>query len=217
VTNAGRRFTVCRVDVKQERLQLFLNDARGQPLKSYDGVNRFLQPTGRRLTFAMNAGMYHPDLSPVGLCIADGRSLAPLNLKDGDGNFYLKPNGVFLLTSAGARVVDSADYSKVTEPVQLATQSGPLLVGSGRIHPRFNSNSTSRLIRNGVGVRSTQAVVFAISDEPVTFHEFAIFFRDALGCQDALYLDGVISSLHGSPSPRNDRKVDLGPIIGLTN
>ena len=32
---------------------------------------------------------------------------------------------------------------------------------------------------------------------------------------EAVYLDGVISSLYATALKRNDRKVDLGPIIGV--
>lgn len=217
VTNAGKRFTICHVDLKRDRLQLFLRDGQGQPLKSFEGVERWLQPSGRKLTFAMNAGMYHPDLSPVGLCVVEGNQLGPLNLADGKGNFFLKPNGVFFVTRAGARIVESSVYPSVRDQVSLATQSGPLLLLGGKVHPKFSVNSTSRLFRNGVGVRSPERASFAISDEPVTFHEFALLFRDGLGCRDALFLDGVISSLHGSPRMRGDRKVDLGPIVGVTD
>src|SRR5262245_21072448 len=58
----GKRATVCRVNVKKERVQLFLRDEKGQPLKSFEGLLRFLAPTGLKLVFGTNAGMYHPDL-----------------------------------------------------------------------------------------------------------------------------------------------------------
>ena len=41
----------------------------------------------------MNAGMFHPDHSPVGLQIIDGAVRNPINTDDGQGNF-LKPNGI---------------------------------------------------------------------------------------------------------------------------
>jgi uncharacterized protein YigE (DUF2233 family) len=97
----------------------------------------------------------------------------------------------------------------------LATQSGPLLVSAERIHPAFNPKSVSRLFRNGVGVISPHEVVFAISEGPVSFYEFATLFRDKLHCSDALFLDGTVSSLYAPPLGRNDRKIKLGPIIGV--
>ncbi|HWW75743.1 MAG TPA: phosphodiester glycosidase family protein, partial [Pyrinomonadaceae bacterium] len=97
---------------------------------------------------------------------------------------------------------------------RLATQSGPLLVRHGAIHPAFDAASTSRLLRNGVGV-SGDTVLFVISERPVNFYELAAYFRDELHCTDALYLDGVVSSLYSADLQRDDSKVDLGPIIGV--
>jgi len=212
---AGKRITVCRVNVRTERLQLFLRDPAGQPLKSFEAVDRDLQTRGQKLAFAMNAGMYQHDSSPVGLFVADGKQMAPLNTTNGYGNFYLKPNGVFLISDAGARIVESSEYPSASERVILATQSGPLLVRNGKLHPAFNANSESRLTRNGVGVPSPDVAVFAISEAPVNFHEFATLFRDVLKCPDALFFDGIICSLHSTQLKRSDKKTDLGPIIGI--
>jgi uncharacterized protein YigE (DUF2233 family) len=213
---AGKRVTVCRVNVHKEPLQLFLHDDTGRPFKSFDAIDRWLQSRGQKLAFGMNAGMYHRELSPVGLFVSGGRQLVPLNTTNGTGNFYLKPNGVFLVSERGARVVESSEYPDLGERVLLATQSGPLLVRGGKIHPAFNPTSESRIIRNGVGVPSPDVAVFAISEAPVNFYEFAAFFRDVLQCPDALFLDGVISSIHSTDRKRSDQKTDLGPIIGIT-
>ncbi len=213
---AGKRVTVCRVDLRAERLQLFHHDDAGQPFRHFGNLTSWLQGRGRKLVFAMNAGMYQPDLSPVGLFVAAGQELALLNVANGSGNFFLKPNGVFAVTAAGARVVESSEYPKLGEGILLATQSGPLLVRGGQIHPAFNARSESRLRRNGVGVSSAASVVFAISEDPVNFYEFATLFRDQLHCPDALYLDGAISSLHATALGRDDSRADLGPIIAVT-
>lgn len=215
VSVAGKRVTVCRVEVSKEPLQLFLRDNAGQPLKSFDGINRWLQPQGRKLLFAMNAGMYHANYAPVGLFVENGRQIAPISLANGDGNFFLKPNGVFLVSKSGARVIDSTDYATLREPALLATQSGPLLVRANRIHPAFKADSDSRLFRNGVGVASPSVVFFAITEEPVNLHEFATLFRDVLHCPDALFFDGTVSSLYAPSLKRNDKKIDLGPIVGI--
>ena len=216
VSVVGKRVTVCRVDLNKEQLQLFLRDDSSLPLKSFDGINHWLQPQGRKLVFAMNAGMYHSNLAPVGLCVQNRKQITPINLAKGDGNFFLKPNGVFVVSKSGASVIDSVEYTSQRKPALLATQSGPLLVRANNIHPAFNPNSESRLIRNGVGVASPNVVCFAISEEPVNFYEFAILFRDVLHCPNALFLDGTVSSLCAPSLKRNDRKIDLGPIIGIT-
>lgn len=208
------RYTVVRVDTRTQELRLFLRDEQGVPFHRFTKLDSWLKPQGKRLRFAMNAGMYEPDYSPVGLFVADGKAMTPLNLADGKGNFYLKPNGVFLVSAAGPRIVESTQYPAVAREVRLATQSGPLLLRDGAIHPRFDPASTSRHIRNAVGV-SGDTAYFVISDEPVTFYELALYFRDELHCPDALYLDGAISSLYAPDLGRRDAKSRLGPIIGI--
>ncbi len=212
----GKRITFCRVDVRREQLQMFLRDETGQPFKRFAPLAAMLRRNGQNLTFAMNAGMFQPGFAPVGLCVVAGRTLAPLNIAPGDGNFFLKPNGVFCVSRNGAQVVESSEFARFEEPVTLATQSGPLLVQAGKIHPAFNPASTSRLFRNGVGVPNPDTAIFAISEDPVSFYEFAVFFRDTLHCPDALFLDGSISSLYAPSLKRNDSRTELGPMIGVT-
>jgi uncharacterized protein YigE (DUF2233 family) len=212
----GRQYVLCRVTIPADRLQLAHRDDSGQPFRRFDRLASWLEARGEKLLFAMNAGMFHPDLSTVGLFVAGGQELMPLNSADGEGNFFLKPNGVFAVTEAGARILESAEYASLREKVVLATQSGPLLVRRGKIHPAFAPDSTSRRIRNGVGVPAQDRAIFVISETPVTFHELARLFRDVLGCPDALYLDGVVSSLFAPELGRNDAHADLGPILAIT-
>jgi uncharacterized protein YigE (DUF2233 family) len=212
----GKRYTVCRVDLSREKLELFLNDETGAPFKRFATLESWLEKKGRQLVFGMNAGMYHADYSPVGMFISNGKQTTPVNLDRGEGNFFLKPNGVFVVTASGAQVVESAGAANPREKIELATQSGPLLVLNGRLHPAFKINSENRLFRNGVGVKSPKEAVFVNSEEPVNFHEFARLFRDQLACPNALFLDGTISSLHALELKRSDFRIDLGPIIGIT-
>jgi uncharacterized protein YigE (DUF2233 family) len=212
----GKTFTICRVDVRKEHLDLFHRDEHGAPLKRFDRVLTWLQPQHRKLVFAMNAGMYHPDFSAVGLFVSGGRELVPLNTANGSGNFFLKPNGVFAVTESGASVIESSEYPNLRERVIIATQSGPLLVRAGKLHPAIRSDSNSRLIRNGVGVPSPDTAIFVISEVPVNFYEFAMFFRDRLHCLNALFLDGTISSLYSPALKRDDFRMDLGPIVAVT-
>ncbi|HEY5838666.1 MAG TPA: phosphodiester glycosidase family protein [Pyrinomonadaceae bacterium] len=214
-TDVGKpRFTTIRVDARTERIELFLRDEAGQPFKHFDQLKSWLAGKNKQLRFAMNAGMYHEDLSPVGLFVQDGKQVSRLNLSDGTGNFYLKPNGVFLVSESGPRIVESTEYPALAQGVRLATQSGPQLVRNGVLHPSINAASTSRLVRNGVGV-SGHTILFVISEQPVNFYELATYFRDELHCADALYLDGVVSSLYSTDLQRNDHRADLGPIVAV--
>jgi uncharacterized protein YigE (DUF2233 family) len=176
-----------------------------------------LDSNKEQLLFAMNAGMYRGDYSPLGLFVANGHELHRINMASGYGNFYLQPNGVFVLSTSGARLVETAEYRTLTEPVTLATQSGPLLVRAGQINSNFDPQGTSKFVRNGVGVVNANEVVFAITEQPVNFYEFALLFRDRLQCKDALYLDGSVSSLYARSLGRDDELVPLGPIIAVTS
>ena len=216
ITYREIRSTICRVDLHTDHLQLFLYDGEGMPFKSLQRLAESLRGQPEQLGVAMNAGMFREDFSPLGLLVMNGRQIHRINLATGFGNFYMKPNGVFMLTATGARIVESSRYASVEGPVILATQSGPMLVSGGVIHPGLNPEGTSHNIRNGIGVVNANEVIFAISDEPVTFYEFALLFRDRLKCPDALYLDGSVSSLFVRSLGRADERASLGPIIGVT-
>lgn len=211
----AKSYTVAEVDLGAESLELFLKDDKGATFKRFSTLDQWLDARGRKLVFAMNAGMYHPDYSAVGVFVAEGKELAPVNLQSGAGNFFLKPNGVFAITGRGASIVESSRYGELGN-VRLATQSGPMLVLGGKLHPAFIRGSENKLHRNGVGVRGAKSVVFVISEAPVNFDEFARLFRDELKCPDALFLDGTVSSLHATALKRSDFHIDLGPLIGVT-
>ncbi|MBX7255091.1 MAG: phosphodiester glycosidase family protein [Candidatus Hydrogenedentes bacterium] len=194
VTHAGHTYSVVRVDTQRTKLRLYWNNPDGQHFGSLDNLKKWLEDRGEIMLFGTNAGMFRPDYAPCGLHIEEGRMLGKLNLRDGFGNFHLKPNGVFYLTEEGARVVVSERFDAETSTVLLATQSGPMLVIDGELHPAFKADSKHRNIRSGVGVVSPTEICFVLSRDEVTFHEFGSLFRDALNCKNALYLDGVISS-----------------------
>ncbi|MHA7872611.1 MAG: phosphodiester glycosidase family protein, partial [Hyphococcus sp.] len=172
---------------------------------------------GETLVFAMNAGMYHEDRAPVGLYIEDSVDMSPINTNDGPGNFHMKPNGVFYVSSDGhAYVEETSVYLQIKQPTpRYATQSGPMLVIGGVIHPRFLPASDSRKRRNGVGVTEDGAVVFVLADSPVNLHDFATYFRDIRQTPNALYLDGTISRLYAPGLDRNDPGLKMGPIVGI--
>ena len=141
----------------------------------------------------MNAGMFHESGQPVGLHIEEGTQWIPLNTHKKYGNFYLVPNGVFGITQEGRPfIVETSKYTELKEPVQIATQSGPLMLEKGRIHPKFRPESNNFHIRNAVGVTKEGTVVFVISQNRVRFYDFALLMKEELHCIDALYLDGFV-------------------------
>ncbi|MDP4024738.1 phosphodiester glycosidase family protein [Methylobacterium sp. NEAU 140] len=208
----GESYTVCTLDLRRQRLRLFWRGADGLP---YGSLGALAQAEGTGLSFAMNAGMYDKDQAPVGLYVEGGRELKGLSTADGPGNFHLKPNGVFWVKGERAGVLDTAHYQRAKVRPDFATQSGPMLVIDGQIHPKISADGPSQKIRNGVGVRDDgRTAVFAISERPVTFGAFARLFKDALGCRNALFLDGSVSSLYAPNLDRSDISRPLGPLVG---
>ncbi len=193
---AARPFDIVEIDLDRHDVRLFWKQPDGQPFLTLDRFHAWVAEQGDSLIAATNAGIYEPGYVPTGLFIEDGDVKHPLNLDDGAGNFYLKPNGVFLLTDTGARIVESSRFETVTEAIRYATQSGPLLVSGGAIHPGFTPGSPNCRLRSGIGVSSDGTVYLVISNGAVNFHDFATFFKEQLNCPDALYLDGTISSLY---------------------
>ncbi len=216
VAHDGNRYTVCEVDAATEELRLFLNDQDGDVLGHFSSVNETLAPQGKRLAFAMNAGMYHDDRSPVGHYVEDGQEQMRVFANPGPGNFGLLPNGVFCIRQGRADVFETLEFVEQAPMCTFATQSGPMLVIDGELHPRFLPDSTSRYTRNGVGTSDdgTRAI-FAISDDYVTFHEFGSLFRDVLQTPNALFFDGNISRMYERASNRSDVGFSLGPIVGV--
>ncbi|MFA8384943.1 MAG: phosphodiester glycosidase family protein [Pelagibaca sp.] len=212
----GLAYTACEVDPRTDALRLFLDSPSGEKFGQFSSIDRTLQDDGKVLTFAMNAGMYHDDRAPVGLYIEDGQKVMRVIPNAGPGNFGLLPNGVFCIRENRADVIETLTYASAPPECRYATQSGPMLVIDGALHPRFLVDSTSRYIRNGVGTSADGTrVVFVISDEPVTFHEFGRIFRDDLGVPQALFFDGSVSRLHAPQLDRSDFGRWLGPIVGV--
>ncbi|NIZ61913.1 hypothetical protein DL239_13105 [Sedimentitalea sp. CY04] len=216
ITYDGSRYTVCEVDASNEQLRLFLRDERGTVYGSFSSIDAALESEGKKLAFATNAGMYHADRSPVGLYIEDQQQQMRLIPNAGPGNFGLLPNGVFCIRKGRADVYESLKFRDSGINCTHATQSGPMLVIDGELHPRFLVDSTSFYIRNGVGTSADgKRVVFAISRNAVTFHQFGRLFRDHLKLPSALYFDGNISRLHAPSVGRSDNGFMMGPVVGV--
>jgi uncharacterized protein YigE (DUF2233 family) len=213
VAYADVDYVVCSAQSDKTQLSMRLRDQNGAVFGGLGTVRDAVVASGKELVFAMNGGMYHDGGAPVGLYIESGTQETKLSTRGGAGNFHLKPNGVFFIRKNKAGVMETARFAKSGIKPDFATQSGPMLVVGGKIHPKFDPASTSRKYRNGVGVDRDGVAHFVISDDVVTFYAFAQFFRDHLGTQDALYLDGTISSLLSTELERHDRFWPVGPVI----
>jgi uncharacterized protein YigE (DUF2233 family) len=208
-------YVVCQFDLRHYKPKLFWKQPNGEPYGSLQNIPRTGDSDTGQLVFATNGGMYHSDRSPVGLYVENGRELVRANTAAGTGNFYIKPNGIFYVSGESASILETRRFLQLRPHSDIATQSGPMLVINGSINSKFLPISSSRKIRNGVGVQDGHLVAFVISNDPVTFGNFAKFFRDALHCSNALYLDGSISSIYAPSVQRADFLWPLGPIIGV--
>jgi len=208
----GSGFTVCTYDADRDSLSLIWADWDGEALRSLSALP---EVTGEgNVRFAMNAGMFNAHGRAIGLYVEDSAELVAINRRPGPGNFHMLPNGVFWLDADGnAHVTATPDFTSDTAAPVWATQSGPMLVIDGVLHPRFSPDGTSRYIRNGVGTGDDGDAFFVISEEVVSFGKFARFFRDELGSRNALYLDGGVSSLWDPASGRMDYRGPIGPMV----
>ncbi len=214
LTYKSNDYTICEVTLGED-LRLFHSAVGGKLYGGFDQINDSLAHENWRLGFAMNAGMYHPDRTPVGLFTEFGEQKTPLADGGTYGNFGLKPNGVFCFSKQSFAVIETNAFRAAKPYCKFATQSGPMLVIDGALHPRFLIDATTQYIRNGVGVTAdgTRAI-FVISDNRVTFHEFGSLFRDHFKTPNALYFDGKVSRLYAPDLDRHDTGFPLGVMVG---
>lgn len=211
IVAAGARFDLITIDPRRAALRLYWRDAEGRPFGDFAALQAHLRARGEELVVATNAGIYEPGQIPTGVHIERGRVLQPLNLREGAGNFYLRPSGVFYLDGAGPHIVESSRFPRA-RGVREATQSGPLLLDEGRPHPAMLPDSPHRKLRNAVGVTASGEVLLILSREEVSFYQVTEALRGR-GCRSALYLDGSISGLFAPQLP--DAPPGRGPFAGI--
>jgi uncharacterized protein YigE (DUF2233 family) len=214
-TASGPRFGIAEFFLSKSTVRLFWKTSNGNRIGTFDKLNDLVSASGDHLIFAANAGIFDSTFSPCGLHVENGQELVPSNLKTGTGNFYLKPSGIFLIDNRGPAIIESSQYLSLPAKPILATQSGPLFLVKGQINAQFAIDSDNRRIRSGIGVISSDRIVFVISRDPVTFYEFASFFQKTLHCPDALYLDGEVSKFYPDPVKPSDRSDNFAGIFAV--
>ncbi|MEM6277124.1 MAG: phosphodiester glycosidase family protein [Pseudomonadota bacterium] len=205
----GDRYTVCTVDLTQNTARLFWRDEEGEIYGNFDALPE-------NVLIATNGGMYHEDRRPVGHYLENGEEVVAPITSDGPGNFGLLPNGVLCMNQGRAAIIESRTYTAQRPDCTYATQSGPMLVIDGALHPRFLEDSDSRKRRGGVGVSEDgQTLFIAVTANAVNFHAFGTLFRKGLGTPNALFTDGTITRLYDKASGRMDRGARMGPILAI--
>ena len=210
------KFLTYTINPKKQNIKLYWKDDTGKNFKSIQNLKQWLQNNGQQLVFAMNGGMYKTDNAPLGLYIEDGKILSGLNKANGSGNFYLKPNGVFYISKDGVPDICTTAHFTNNGKIRYATQSGPMLVIDGQIHPSFTKGSANLNTRNGVGILPGNKVVFVMSKQEVSLYDLAAYFK-SLGCTNALYLDGFVSRTYLPEQHWEQTDGNFGVIIGVTN
>ncbi|WP_426275762.1 phosphodiester glycosidase family protein [Chryseobacterium sp. S-02] len=208
-------FVIFKVNPKLENVSLYWKDNDGIILKSIDNLKNKVERDKRRLTFAMNGGMFEMNNSPKGLYIENFKILNKLDTLSGTGNFYLNPNGVFYLTKNNDAELIETKAFKYNSNIKYATQSGPMLLFNGEINPIFQENSQNVNVRNGVGILKNGNIVFVMSKKEINFYNFASIFKE-LGCIKALYLDGFVSRTYYPDKKWIQKDGDFGVMIGVT-
>ena len=205
--------THCLADPGKHHIRTALDAPDGDPARSFDVLAEIL-PEPEKVAFAMNGGMFDADGEPIGYYVEAGERRHRLNRNPGGGNFHLMPNGVFYGTGGEWHVRTTADFAdNVAQRPEFATQSGPMLVIGGNLHPAFEADGASRKTRNAVGVDRRGRAHFVISEAPLSFGKLARYFRDELDTPNALFLDGSVSQLWDPARGRMDDGPELGPLI----
>lgn len=210
-------FTECVAVPGKHQISLRLKGKEGVIFRGFPTLAQELD--SKTVAFAVNGGMYDTASRPIGYYVEGRERLRQINKADAEGNFYLKPNGIFFGEANGAwRVLTSEEFAQqVNKRPLFGTQSGPMLLLGGKLHPSLAENGASLKLRNSVCVDGKGAAHFAISDEPVSFGQIARLMKRACGDANALFLDGTVSSLWYPAGGRMDVRFPLGPLIVVTN
>lgn len=204
--------TDCIAIPERHRIATALAGSDGANFRSLAAFAQSRDPL--TIAFAVNAGMFDDEGDPIGYFVEGGERKKELNTADGEGNFHMKPNGVFFGTGDSWEIRTADDFLRnVGDRPAFGTQSGPMLVINGRLHREITPDGPSRTIRNAVGIDERGRAHFVISTAPISFGKLARFYRDELKVRNALYLDGSVSQLWNPATERLDGGAPIGPIL----
>jgi uncharacterized protein YigE (DUF2233 family) len=212
VTYRDNRYFVCEIDPNQYKIELYNKLDEKNPENTFESISGTKKD---QLVLIVNGGMFMEDLRPLGLYTSHGKTYMKARRDTaGYGNFYMQPNGIFVVDEASKPSVITTNEYTDDPTFVIATQSGPMLVTKGVINGHFRKGSANLNLRNGVGVNKRGNVVFVNSEDLVNFYDFAELYRDHLDCPNALYLDGFVSQYYAPEIQRRKvQKISLGVFI----
>ncbi len=213
IENQNDNFVEYIVNPKKNQVKMFWKDNKENNFTSIANLKSWLNKNKKELIFATNGGMYHKGYAPVGLFIENKITKTKVDTTSNEGNFYLKPNGIFYVTNDNkAGVCKTEKFNN--KNIKYATQSGPMLVIDGEIHPSFKEGSTNVNIRNGVGILPDNSVIFSMSKKDINLFDFAKYFKN-LGCKNALFFDAFVSRTYLSEQNWKQTDGDFGVMIAV--
>ena len=145
----GIKYLLFIANPEKHEIYMHLQDPDDcKPLNSIGAVLDLYGNNRKNVQLITNAGMYTQSRDPQGLFIENYEEIRKIDLNGriAKTNFYLKPNGVFYISSNGqAKVKTTEAFQEIYERgdifIQFATQSGPMLVIDGAMHPAFMHRS----------------------------------------------------------------------------
>ena len=218
----GSTFCAYILNPQVETVNFHYKNKKNENFSSIENLKNSIEKAKLDIQMITNGGMYSPANEPQGLYIENKKTYKTIDtLNDKDGtNFYLFPNGVFYMDTLNNFGISStenfikkiSDYSLIKN----ATQSGPMLINNGEIHKSFSKASQNEKIRSGVGITSSNQLVFLITLDDCNFYDFAICYKEIFDCNNALFLDGAISKMFIKDIPTNFLNGLFVPMISIT-
>ena len=99
------------VNPQTERVKMYWQKANGEAWGTLHALLADMNSQGQ-VQMAMNGGIYDESYAPLGLYIENGQQKVALNLASGEGNFFIRPGGVFYVAGDKVRHRSSGVPSK---------------------------------------------------------------------------------------------------------
>ena len=130
------------VNPQTERVKMYWQKANGEAWGTLHALLADMNSQGQ-VQMAMNGGIYDESYAPLGLYIENGQQKVALNLASGEGNFFIRPGGVFYVAGDKVGIV-RLDAFKTSKEIQFAVQSGKI---KQLLNVQFRFGITGKIIK----------------------------------------------------------------------